>query len=178
MNTYIRGFRCCVDPRYGPHFSLLIVLRESLSTNLPIFETVIFVKSTNIDETIVMIISKYFAGPFTLLAPSDAAFGKIPDSDLQALKADNAKLQEVLKYHVMKGEIFEWDLLNHEVISSLNGHSIRVYVRNSMGGQVRLFQVSFAIMTTTKNDIALLVRVYTFFLFCFCRVLILTKPKS
>lgn len=110
-----------------------------MSTNLPIFETVIFVKSTNIDETIVMIISKYFAGPFTLLAPSDAAFGKIPDSDLQALKADNAKLQEVLKYHVMKGEIFEWDLLNHEVISSLNGHSIRVYVRNSMGGQVRLF---------------------------------------
>lgn len=87
-----------------------------------------------------MIISKYFAGPFTLLAPSDAAFGKIPDSDLQALKADNAKLQEVLKYHVMKGEIFEWDLLNHEVISSLNGHSIRVYVRNSMGGQVRLFR--------------------------------------
>lgn len=118
-----------------------------------------------------MIISKYFAGPFTLLAPSDAAFGKIPDSDLQALKADNAKLQEVLKYHVMKGEIFEWDLLNHEVISSLNGHSIRVYVRNSMGGQVRLFQVSFAIMTTTKIDIALLVRVYTFFFFAFVEYL-------
>ncbi|XP_052675650.1 periostin-like [Crassostrea angulata] len=78
-------------------------------------------------------------GPFTLLAPSDAAFGKIPDSDLQALKADNAKLQEVLKYHVMKGEIFEWDLLNHEVISSLNGHSIRVYVRNSMAGQSTYF---------------------------------------
>lgn len=39
----------------------------------------------------------------------------------------------------MKGEIFEWDLLNHEVISSLNGHSIRVYVRNSMAGQSTYF---------------------------------------
>lgn len=75
-------------------------------------------------------------GPFTLLAPSDGAFAKVPADALQGLKTDNAKLQEVLKYHVMKGEIFEWDLQNHEVIPSLNGHSIRVYVRTSSVNQV------------------------------------------
>ncbi|XP_061164314.1 periostin-like [Saccostrea echinata] len=78
-------------------------------------------------------------GPFTLLAPSDAAFAKVPAADLQALKADNAQLQEVLKYHVMKGEVFEWDLVNHEVIPSLNGHSIRVYVASSSNAQRTYF---------------------------------------
>ncbi|NRA65618.1 MAG: fasciclin domain-containing protein [Pseudobacteriovorax sp.] len=43
-------------------------------------------------------------GPFTVLAPSDQAFAKIPAADLQAILADKEKLKDILKYHVIVGE--------------------------------------------------------------------------
>jgi uncharacterized surface protein with fasciclin (FAS1) repeats len=40
-------------------------------------------------------------GPFTVFAPTDEAFAKVPKANLDALAKDKAKLQEVLKYHVL-----------------------------------------------------------------------------
>lgn len=40
-------------------------------------------------------------GPFTVFAPTDEAFAKVPKATLDALAKDKAKLQEVLKYHVL-----------------------------------------------------------------------------
>ncbi len=45
------------------------------------------------------------AGPFTVLAPTDDAFAKIPQADLDALLADKAKLTAVLTYHVIAGNV-------------------------------------------------------------------------
>ncbi len=45
------------------------------------------------------------AGPFTVLAPTDDAFAKIPAADLTALLADTAKLTAVLTYHVVAGNV-------------------------------------------------------------------------
>jgi len=42
-------------------------------------------------------------GPFTVLAPSDEAFAKLPEGALDALLADKKKLTDVLKYHVISG---------------------------------------------------------------------------
>ena len=42
-------------------------------------------------------------GPFTVFAPTDAAFAKIPKADLDALLKDKAKLTAVLTYHVVAG---------------------------------------------------------------------------
>jgi uncharacterized surface protein with fasciclin (FAS1) repeats len=44
-------------------------------------------------------------GPFTVLAPTDDAFAKIPAADLQALLADKDKLTSVLTYHVVAGNV-------------------------------------------------------------------------
>lgn len=44
-------------------------------------------------------------GPFTLFAPSDAAFAKIPEADLAALLADKAKLTALLQGHVVAGAV-------------------------------------------------------------------------
>ena len=44
-------------------------------------------------------------GPFTVLAPTDDAFAKIPGADLTALLADKAKLTAVLTYHVVSGNV-------------------------------------------------------------------------
>lgn len=49
-------------------------------------------------------------GPFTFFAPTDAAFGKIPDAELAALLADKAKLQAVLNAHVVDGIVRSKDI--------------------------------------------------------------------
>ncbi|XP_052791927.1 transforming growth factor-beta-induced protein ig-h3-like [Mya arenaria] len=66
-------------------------------------------------------------GPFTILAPTDAAFAKIPSADLQALTGDSNMLQNALKYHVLNGMIYDFDLRTGEHIASINGHQVRVY---------------------------------------------------
>ena len=45
------------------------------------------------------------AGPFTVFAPTDEAFAKIPKADLDALLKDKAKLSAVLTYHVVAGKV-------------------------------------------------------------------------
>jgi len=49
-------------------------------------------------------------GPFTVFAPTDAAFAKIPKADLDALLADKTKLKSVLTYHVVPGKIMSADI--------------------------------------------------------------------
>lgn len=49
-------------------------------------------------------------GPFTVFAPTDAAFAKIPKADLDALLKDKAKLTSVLTYHVVAGKVMAKDV--------------------------------------------------------------------
>ena len=49
-------------------------------------------------------------GPFTVFAPTDEAFAKVPKADLDALLADKAKLTQVLTYHVVSGKVMAKDV--------------------------------------------------------------------
>jgi uncharacterized surface protein with fasciclin (FAS1) repeats len=49
-------------------------------------------------------------GPFTVFAPTDAAFAKIPKDQLDALLKDKAKLTAVLTYHVVAGKVMAKDV--------------------------------------------------------------------
>ena len=49
-------------------------------------------------------------GPFTVFAPTDAAFAKVPKTDLDALLADKSKLAAVLTYHVVPGNVMAKDV--------------------------------------------------------------------
>ena len=49
-------------------------------------------------------------GPFTVFAPTDAAFAKVPKKDLDALLADKDKLAAVLTYHVVPGNVMAKDV--------------------------------------------------------------------
>jgi uncharacterized surface protein with fasciclin (FAS1) repeats len=49
-------------------------------------------------------------GPFTVFAPTDAAFAKIPKAKLDALLADKAALTKVLTYHVVAGKVMAADV--------------------------------------------------------------------
>ncbi len=49
-------------------------------------------------------------GPFTVFAPTDEAFAKVPKADLDALLKDKAKLTAVLTYHVVAGKVMAKDV--------------------------------------------------------------------
>lgn len=50
------------------------------------------------------------SGPFTVFAPTDEAFAKVPKADLDALLKDKAKLTAVLTYHVVAGKVMAADV--------------------------------------------------------------------
>lgn len=61
-------------------------------------------------------------GPFTVFAPTDAAFEAIPADQLNALLADpSGELTQILLYHVVGGAVFAGDLSNGQVITTLQG---------------------------------------------------------
>lgn len=64
-------------------------------------------------------------GPFTVFAPTDAAFAKIPKADLDALLANKAKLTKVLTYHVVPGKVMAADVKTGPV-KTVEGSMIQI----------------------------------------------------
>lgn len=64
-------------------------------------------------------------GPFTVFAPTDEAFAKIPKADLDALLKDKAKLTAVLTYHVVPGKVMAADVKAGQV-KTVQGSNITV----------------------------------------------------
>ncbi len=69
-------------------------------------------------------------GPFTVFAPTDEAFAKIPKAQLDALLQDKAKLTAVLTYHVVPGKVMAKDVKAGKV-KTVQGGEITV---GTMGG--------------------------------------------
>ncbi len=67
-------------------------------------------------------------GPFTVLAPTDEAFAKIPAADLNALLADKAALTKVLTYHVISGNVPASTVTTLTEATSLEGSKIAIKV--------------------------------------------------
>lgn len=61
------------------------------------------------------------AGPYTVFAPTDDAFAKIPKADLDALLKDKVKLQKVLTHHVFAGNANSTDLAMLKDLSVADG---------------------------------------------------------
>jgi uncharacterized surface protein with fasciclin (FAS1) repeats len=83
-------------------------------------------------------------GPFTVFAPTDAAFAKIPKADLEALLNNKAKLTQVLTYHVVPGQVMAKDVKPGRV-KTVEGQSLTV---KADGGKVTVDNA-----TVTKTDI-------------------------
>jgi uncharacterized surface protein with fasciclin (FAS1) repeats len=75
------------------------------------------------------------AGPFTVFAPTDAAFAKLPAGTVEALLADKAKLTAILTYHVVPGKVMAGDIVakNGAKPGTVNGQPLDIAVR---GGKV------------------------------------------
>jgi uncharacterized surface protein with fasciclin (FAS1) repeats len=65
-------------------------------------------------------------GPFTVFAPTDEAFAKIPKADLDALLADKAKLTAVLTYHVVAGKVMAKDVAGMTSATTVQGGALAI----------------------------------------------------
>ncbi len=65
-------------------------------------------------------------GPFTVFAPTDEAFAKLPAGTLDGLLADKAKLEAVLTYHVVPGKVLAADVMSMKSAKTLEGSTIKI----------------------------------------------------
>lgn len=65
-------------------------------------------------------------GPFTVFAPTDEAFAKLPKGTVEALLKDIPKLQAILKYHVVAGKVMAADVVKLKSAETVNGKSVKI----------------------------------------------------
>ncbi|MDV6373266.1 fasciclin domain-containing protein [Deinococcus arenicola] len=112
----------------------------AIVSNDPNFSTLLAaVKAAGLVETLSS------PGPFTVFAPTNAAFAKIPAADLTALLNDPAQLKAVLLYHVVAGKVTASQVMGMSSGTTVNGADVRV---SMMDGKVMIND-----STVTKADI-------------------------
>lgn len=73
-------------------------------------------------------------GPFTVFAPTDAAFAALPEGTLDSLLADKEQLSNVLLYHVVSGKVMAEDVVTMDgaVVETLLGEEIEISIEEGM----------------------------------------------
>lgn len=71
-------------------------------------------------------------GPFTVFAPTDEAFGKLPEDDLKAILADKELLTSILTYHVVPGKVMAEDVAGLESATTVQGQDVMVNTSNGV----------------------------------------------
>jgi uncharacterized surface protein with fasciclin (FAS1) repeats len=85
-------------------------------------------------------------GPFTVFAPTDEAFARLPKGTLDALLKDKDKLTAVLTYHVVAGQLMAKDVAGIGSARTVNSQSLHI---STAGGKVMIDGA-----TVTRADIA------------------------
>jgi len=93
-------------------------------------------------------------GPFTVFAPTDAAFAKLPAGTLESLlKPENkAKLQSILTYHVVAGKVMAADVVKLNSAKTVEGDSVTIKTMNG-GVMVNNAHVTKADIETSNGVI-------------------------
>jgi uncharacterized surface protein with fasciclin (FAS1) repeats len=108
----------------------------SSTTAMASKDTIVDVASSNPDfSTLVSAVAKADlastlsgTGPFTVFAPTNAAFEKVPADQLNALLADKAQLTKVLTYHVVPGKVLAADLQPTQMVKTVEGQDVDIQV--------------------------------------------------
>ena len=69
-------------------------------------------------------------GPFTVFAPTDAAFAKLPKATLDGLLADKQALTKVLLYHVVAGNVMAKDVVKLTEARTVQGSAAKITVKD------------------------------------------------
>ena len=71
------------------------------------------------------------AGPFTVFAPTDEAFAKLPAGTVEALLQDKDKLRQVLLYHVVPGKVTAKDVVKLKEARTAQGSDVDIKVKGN-----------------------------------------------
>jgi uncharacterized surface protein with fasciclin (FAS1) repeats len=71
-------------------------------------------------------------GPFTVLAPTDEAFAKLPAGTVEGLLKDIPKLKGILTYHVIAGKVMAADVIKLASAKTVNGQSVTITTINGV----------------------------------------------
>ena len=69
-------------------------------------------------------------GPYTVFAPTDEAFNKLPAGTVEALLKDKEKLTQILTYHVVPGKVMAKDVVTLTSTTTVQGQDVKVKVDN------------------------------------------------
>ncbi|UCE92522.1 MAG: fasciclin domain-containing protein [Methanobacteriota archaeon] len=65
-------------------------------------------------------------GPFTVFAPSDEAFAKLPEGAVESLLKDKEKLSAILKYHIVSGKMSAEAVKKQPALKTIQGKDLKV----------------------------------------------------
>lgn len=71
-------------------------------------------------------------GPFTVFAPMDSAFEKLPEGTVKGLLGNKDALTKILTYHVVSGKVMAKDIMNLNSLKTLQGEEIMVDTSNGV----------------------------------------------
>ncbi len=92
-----------------------------IAVNTDGFSTLVAaVKAANLVETLKT------PGPFTVFAPNDAAFAKLPPGTVETLVQNPPQLARILTYHVVSGKLTKADLSQVDSVDSIEGSPISI----------------------------------------------------
>lgn len=72
------------------------------------------------------------AGPFTVFAPTDEAFAKLPAGTVDALLKDIPKLKKILTYHVVSGKVMAADVVKLTSAKTVEGSEVKIDAKNGV----------------------------------------------
>jgi uncharacterized surface protein with fasciclin (FAS1) repeats len=71
-------------------------------------------------------------GPFTVFAPSDEAFAKLPAGTVDGLLKDIPQLKKILTYHVVSGKVMAADVMNLTSAKTVEGSDVKIDTTNGV----------------------------------------------
>ena len=71
-------------------------------------------------------------GPFTVFAPTDEAFAKLPEGTIESLLNDKEKLTNILTYHVVSGKVMSDDVIKIKNAKTVNGKEVSIDSKNGV----------------------------------------------
>ena len=71
-------------------------------------------------------------GPFTVFAPTDEAFAKLPKGTVDALLKDIPKLKQILTYHVVAGKVMAADVVKIKSAKTVEGSELKIDASNGV----------------------------------------------
>jgi len=112
---------------------------STTEATMPAEETIVDVASSTDDfSTLVTAVTEaelvetlQGEGPYTVFAPTNDAFAKIPTDQLNAILADKAQLTSILTYHVVPGKVLAADLQPEQMVATVEGQNVDIKVAST-----------------------------------------------